>query len=377
MKILIDNSNLFAGGGLQVAASFLRDLKKLNSLHTFHVVLSINCVQVLKDDVFPDNFTFYNLGKKEEKSKRKRIKSVSQIENSVYPDCIFTIFGPSYHKSNFPKLVGFAIPYIIYPDSPFFKQISIKEKIYYKILSIIKTYSFKKNSDSLVFETENARQIFINRSGYENNSFTVGNTLNEIFSNKFKWIEYKGISSKSINILFLTANYPHKNMMIIPQIIMILKEKFTMDNFKFLITLTKEELNYPEFCDQYIEYLGKVNLESIPSLYEQSQIVFIPSLLEVFSATYLEAMFMKKPIIASDLGFSRDICGEAAYYCEPVNPDSYAKAIYELSFNEEMKHKLVNTGTKNLQRFGSSMDRTNEYMNIIKKIVKDNYDNQK
>ncbi len=28
MKLIIDNSNLFAGGGLQVAASFLRDLKK-------------------------------------------------------------------------------------------------------------------------------------------------------------------------------------------------------------------------------------------------------------------------------------------------------------------------------------------------------------
>ncbi len=42
--------------------------------------------------------------------------------------------------------------------------------------------------------------------------------------------------------------------------------------------------------------------------------VFIPTLLEVFSATYLEAMLMKKPIIASDLEFSRDICGESAYF---------------------------------------------------------------
>ena len=29
MKILIDNSNLFAGGGIQVATSFLNDLKEI------------------------------------------------------------------------------------------------------------------------------------------------------------------------------------------------------------------------------------------------------------------------------------------------------------------------------------------------------------
>lgn len=368
MKILIDNSNLFAGGGLQVAASFLRDLKKINKEDVFFVVQSLNCAKVLVNDTFPENFVFYNLGKSEEQSKRERINSVKRIENSVTPDFIFTVFGPSYHKSNYPKLVGFAIPYILYPNSPFFKQISLKEKMYYKLLSIIKTYSFKKFSDSLVFETENARQIFIKKTGFEKKTFVVGNTLNEIFSNINQWEKYEGLSSGYLNILFLTANYPHKNMQILPQVITILREKYNMNDFKFLITLDKEEVNYPQFCHQHIEYLGKVNLEKIPSLYEQSHLIFIPTLLEVFSATYLEAMFMKKPIIASDLEFSRDICGDSAYYCEPVNPQSYAKAIYELVNNEETRNNLVEKGIANLKRFGSSLDRTNEYMNIIKKI---------
>ena len=144
MKLLLDNSNLFAGGGLQVAFSFLQDLKKLALHNEYHVVQSIKCAENLDASGFPTNFTFYTLSKNEEHSKQQRISKVRSLENAIKPDCIFTLFGPSYHKSNFPKIVGFAIPFIIYPNSPFFNQRSLKEKLYYKLLTILKTYCFKK-----------------------------------------------------------------------------------------------------------------------------------------------------------------------------------------------------------------------------------------
>lgn len=370
MKLIIDNSNLFAGGGLQVAASFLRDLKNMNLADDFHVIQSVNSASIIGKEAFPNNFTFYNLDKSEEKSKAKRIKSVRKIENTIKPDCIFTLFGPSYHKSKFPKLVGFAIPFIIYPESPFFKQISFKEKLYYKLLSVIKTYSFKKYADALIFETENARKIFTERENFIKESFTVGNTLNEIFIKPDHWIEFENLPPSKYNILFLTANYPHKNMMILPEVIRILKDKFQLKDFKFLVTLNKNDLNFSESDNENIEYLGKVELEKIPSLYKHSDIIFIPTLLEVFSTTYLEAMLMKKPIIASDLGFSRDICGDSAYFCNPINAESYADAIFRLINDENLRNDLINNGTENLKRFGSSMDRTENYLNIIKKITK-------
>lgn len=370
MKIVIDNSNLFAGGGLQVAVSFIRDLKKLNLSDEIHIIQSLNAARVLGDEIFPKNFKFYNLGRTEEVLLWKRIKNVKKIEREVCPDCIFTIFGPSYHKSEFPKVVGFAIPYIIYPNSPFFEKLSFFKRVYYKILSIIKTYSFKNHSDALIFETENARKTFIEKASCHNKSFTVGNTLNEIFFTPNNWLKFENLPSSSCNILFLTANYPHKNMMILPEVIHIMKNKFKMNDFKFLITLNEEDLNFPEYLNKNIEYLGKVDLKEIPSLYMQSQMVFIPTLLEVFSATYLEAMFMKKPIVASDMDFSRDICGDSAYFCDPVNAYSYAKAIFDLSKEENLRTALIKKGVKNLERFGSSMDRTKKYLEIISVMAK-------
>ena len=368
MKLLIDCSNLYAGGGLQVSTSFLNDLKELNLNHKYYIVQSKNFAQTFTKTNFPNNFEFYELEEKEEKSIRIRKKAMLEIEHKISPDCIFTVFGPSYHKSKFPKIVGFAIPFIVYPDSPFFNLISSKEKLKYRFLALVKSYFFKKHSDALIFETENARKKFIKISKYKNHSFTVGNTLNEIFSKKEKWNNNKVKTDQVFNILFLTANYKHKNIDILPKVIKILKSKYSFTNFKVLVTLNETDTNFDYQTNENIIYLNNVNISEIPNLYQVSDIVFIPTLLEVFSATYLEAMFMKKPIISSDMEFSRDICGDSAYFCKPIDPEEYAKAIFELASNENLRNDLVNKGTENLKRFGSSMQRTKSYINILEQI---------
>lgn len=378
MNLVIDNSNLIVGGGIQVGTSFLNDLKKINLDYQYHVIQSSNSLKEIDKSMFPINFHFYDLNEDETKSISKRIKRVKEIENLVKPKCIFTVFGPSYHKSNYPKIVGFAIPYLIYPDSPFFKNISLLKKIKYYFLSILKRTAFKKNSDILIFETENARNIFSKKIKNKRiKTYTVNNTINEIFLNKDKWEKLQYDFPNTFNILCLTSNYPHKNIDIIPRVIDILKEKFGLSNFKFLITLEKCDININNEYDDYIEYLGKVPLINIPDLYNKSNIAFIPTLLEVFSATYLESMFMGIPIISSDMPFARDICEESAIYCSPIDPLQYAEAIYNLSKNSELYEDLVKKGKNNLLRFGGSMDRTKQYIDIIKRTIEDNtFDNK-
>jgi len=181
MNLIIDNSNLFAGGGIQVAISFLKDLKNLNFDHTYHVIQSPNMAKAFGEVDFPNNFKFYKLSENAAFSKKTRIQQVKSLEDTIKPDCIFTVFGPSYHKSNYPKLVGFAIPHIIYPDSPYFEKLSIKDKLYSKLLAYFKSYCFKKYSDALVFETQDAANIYKEKYSFNKHVFVANNTLNEIF----------------------------------------------------------------------------------------------------------------------------------------------------------------------------------------------------
>ncbi|RTZ00891.1 glycosyltransferase family 1 protein [Flavobacterium sp. RSP49] len=372
MKVLLDNSNLFAGGGLQVAVSFLRDLKKIQSPVQFHVIQSCNCVKSLGDENFPENFIFYNLGQKEQFSKLKRIISVKNIENTIRPNCIFTLFGPSYHKSNYPKIVGFAIPHIIYPNSPFFSKISFKEKLSLFLLNKLKEYMFKRNSDALIFESEYARNFFASKISNKTPTYCVNNTLNETFLQTDNWKEISLEKTSIFNILCLSANYVHKNITIIPEVIDVLISRYKFFDFTFHISQDKKDLDFGDKYDNYINYLGKVDLSKLPSLYSKMQLLFMPTLLEVFSTTYLEAMFMNIPIVASDMPFAHDVCSDAALYCSPTDPSEYADKIYQIINNSELKNELILNGSKNILKFGNSMGRTNKYLKIIENFSNEN-----
>ncbi|QEK37239.1 glycosyltransferase [Acinetobacter johnsonii] len=368
MKYVIDNSNLYAGGGIQVGISFINDLSKLNLSNEYHIIQSFKMAEAFKKIDYPSNFIFYDLNVECEQSILVRAKQVKLLEDKIKPDCIFTLFGPSYHKSNFPKIVGFAIPHIIYPESPFIKNLSLSKKIKNLLICKMKQYFFIKNADALVFETKDASKKFEKLSGFKNN-YVVSNTLNEVFLDESKWENFIFSDNNKLKILVVTANYPHKNLQVIPNIIRKLINDKKIENFEFVITLDKNELNFPDFCENYIQYIGKVSLNKLPSLYKQSTMVFIPTLLEVFSATYLEAMYMQKAIVASDMGFSRDICGDAAFYCDPTNIDDYANTISLLLRDIKLRLDLEQKGVSQVLKFGSSMGRTKMYLDILGQVL--------
>lgn len=105
MKILIDNSNLFAGGGIQVSTSFLKDVNTLSTQHEFFVIQSPNSAKQINRSEFPDNFRFFDIPENVHKNLYKRSNFVKNIEKETDPNIIFTVFGPSYHKSGDRKSV--------------------------------------------------------------------------------------------------------------------------------------------------------------------------------------------------------------------------------------------------------------------------------
>ena len=370
MKILIDCSNLRVGGGIQVAISFLEDLNELNLLHTFFVIQSYNTFKQIDKGMFRDNFIFFDLLESSTISISKRRNKVIEIERKIKPDIGFTVFGPSYHKSKFPKIVGFAIPFIIYSNSPFFSKISLKDRLKYKFLSIIKSYFFKKNSDVLIFETDDSHNIFLRKNRKKTEAYTVNNTLNTIFAKPSRWTNKLIIEKTNLDILCLSANYPHKNLDLLPQIIDAIKVLQPGLNFKFHISAEKKEFNFSASHNSFINYLGRVDLQELPNLYSKMDICFMPSLLEIFSTTYLEAMFTQVPIVSADMSFARDICENSALYCEPMNPEGYAINLLKIKNDKNLRALLIQNGKLNLERFGTSHDRTIKYLEIITKTLK-------
>ena len=116
--------------------------------------------------------------------------------------------------------------------------------------------------------------------------------------------------------------------------------------------------------------IGPQPVTSGPALYKSCDALFLPTVLETFTATYPEAMCMQKPIITSDLDFARDICRDAAFYFDPTNSKEAAEAIISVADDKNLSNKLVEAGRRRLDDFGTPRIRFDMYMDILNNLAK-------
>ena len=93
----------------------------------------------------------------------------------------------------------------------------------------------------------------------------------------------------------------------------------------------------------------------------------MPTLLESFSGTYVEAMYHGKPILTSEIDFARDICGDAAIYFDPLDANSLLNTISSLHENQALRNAKVETGHKRLDGFMSWPNVFDKLIGIIEK----------
>ncbi|MBO5805176.1 MAG: glycosyltransferase [Bacteroidales bacterium] len=362
MNILVNASNLKKGGGIQVAKSIFNLLGNFNE-HHFIVVHSpylgnISHFMEWSDNVdvyeytLPHNFQTLFFG---------RDKFLDSLVVNKNIDCVLTIFGPSIWTPKCKHVSGFARAHIVMPDSPYFKKMGFGEKIKSWISNFLLILMFKRNSKIYYTENQDISQR-LKKKLKDVSVYTVTNYYNQIFDLKDKWIHKQLSSFNGITLLTISAAYPHKNLEIASNISVYLRENYPGFKFRFVFSIDENE--YDNHLDkQNIEFIGNVSISECPSLYTQADIVFQPTLLECFTATYVEAMKMEVPIITTDLGFARGICDDAAVYYSSTSYQDAAESIITLSNNSQLRAKLIRNGKARLRTF-------DDYHQRVSKIIK-------
>ena len=370
MNFLINASNLRSGGALQVANSFINELINFNE-HCFVIVVSCEVSSFLETDLSEYNhlkFIEYSNKPSFIKAVFGYNKTLSDIEVKYSIHKVFTIFGPSYWRPKSFHICGFAKAQYIFKDSPYFKKLSVKELFLIKITEFLHMLDFSNNSDFYLTEnnavSERLSQILNKKVE------TVSNSYNQIFLDQKKWLKpILNLRNNSIKCLTVSAPYTHKNLEILYDVIRIIQKDYKDLKIDFILTIGSEyypKLNNISNENCKIHFIGKKMMSEIPYLYSISDFMFLPTLLECFSASYSEAMFMKKIILTSDLPFARSTCGHGAIYFDPVNPDSIVAALnraVNLSISE--KSELINFAEKKLQTFSSPKERANKYLQFL------------
>lgn len=373
MRIIFNFSSIRIGGALQVAHSVITELPTYTH-NEYLLIITKEVRQYITNLPQAPNITIQQYNASLSKKLLKTNSPLAQWEKEFQPDVVFTLFGPAYWRPKAPHIVGFARPDYVYKESPFFQVISFKEKIKNFIYDKVHIALFKTESDAIVSETEDVRDRIGNRLGLP--SYYVSNTYNTVFDKPIeKSLEKKADTFK---LLLVAAPYRHKNHIIIPKVI---DELLKIDpNFKFKFTLTIQPQDLPKLQPKhkpYVDFIGSVKIEQVPALFKQADAMFLPTLLECFSASYVEAMKMEVPILTSDLSFATTICSDAAAYFDPTDAQDIAKTIYTLYKDKNYQNQLIENGKQRLSHFLNAQQRVEKYHDIMVEVVGNYSENKK
>ncbi len=374
MNFIINATTLSGTGVTQVAVSFIQECIGFPE-NIYHVFLSKTVSNQIDTLKFPKNFYFYNFEAHplygiKGFSVRKRLR---KLECLIKPDIVFTVFGPACWTPKSKHVSGFANSYYVYPESSFFNRIPLKERLKIKLMKLGHQLLLKRNGDFFICETKDMSErlcsfLEVNKK----NVFTVSNTFNKYFEN-YKFNPNRRLlpeNKKEFRLLVLASLDIHKNLEIINNIVPILKKKLPTKDVKFILTVDPQKFDgkFTNEAKSQILNFGRVPIQDCPQLYAECDALFLPSLIESFSANYPEAMKMERPILTSNYSFATSICKDAAIYFNPLDPDDISDKIIMLIEDQKLYLKMVNNGKERIKEFGSPRDRTERYLEVLQKI---------
>jgi len=287
MNILINASNLKKGGGLQVADSICRELYKYPQ-HEFYVVLSsyLTKTQIALEGVHNVKTYVYDVRNTVLTLVFGRDMFLDGLVEQNRIKSVLTIFGPSRWNPRVPHLSGFAMSQLVVPESPLLKVMGIMDRINYCVYNFFLKIAFKRGGK--VFYTENpfisdrVKKLYPNATVY-----TVTNYYNQVFDNPEQWRKVNLPTFDGITLLTIATPYIHKNVTIAATTAKILKKQHPDFCFRFVFSFDREDFNADiKGIEDCFLFIGRVDIAECPSLYQQSDIVFTPTLIECFTAAY-------------------------------------------------------------------------------------------
>jgi glycosyltransferase involved in cell wall biosynthesis len=375
MKLLVDCIPLSAGGGVQVAVSFLTNLRRQSDV-VWHAVLPDALAPQLPAEIAADTrLTFLPKGRG--LRRLLLVTKLRRIEETFGPDVVFTVFGPAYFRARAPHVVGFALPNLIYKRSGPIPPATFSIRLADWVRCIL-----LRRADHIVVETETVRQRLAPRLGIELKRISViGNSINPMLERHIEDISDAGTATQpgsSFTIFAPSAYYPHKNLEVIPRVAAAMHRQDPNLDFEFRLTLATDSAEWRRLtADAHsmgigarIVTLGVLDAPSLARAYQDSSAVFLPTLREASTAVYPESFFFRRPLVTSDLDFARELCGEAALFVPPFEPERIAQCLMELAQSADLRSKLVEAGQRQLVRaYPSAAEKFSMQLAVLSQVA--------
>lgn len=191
-------------------------------------------------------------------------------------------------------------------------------------------------------------KISVIYNGYDNHQYYVTENNEEHIYHKYGIRDY---------LLAVGPTYPHKNF---DRLLSAYKELPSTFRIQFPLAIAGGKKQYVDHLhrlvkelhlEQDVHFLGYVPIQLMPSLYREARTLIFPSLYEGFGIPLLEAMACGLPVIASRTSSMPEVCGDAAYYIDPMDTTSLVTAIEKTATDNHLRLELRKKGLQRVQLF--------------------------
>lgn len=100
-----------------------------------------------------------------------------------------------------------------------------------------------------------------------------------------------------------------------------------------------------------VHLIGQVPNPDMPALYRGAALFVLPSLLETFGHTLVEAMASGVPVVAAKASAIPEICGDGAVYFDPTSEEDAAMAMEGVLSDEALRRQMIERGQKRARSF--------------------------
>ncbi len=156
-------------------------------------------------------------------------------------------------------------------------------------------------------------------------------------------------------LLFVGSIEPRKNLKNVLMGYNALPETFKKE-YKFVLAgfsgwKNREIMDIIKREEKNIVYLGYLSNLDLAYLYNLASGFIYASLYEGFGIPPLEAMACGTPVIVSRSSSLPEVCGDAAYYVDPLSVDSILEGMSRVFSDSELQKKMVQKGRARAQSF--------------------------
>lgn len=378
MKILINtiSTKKHAGGAFQISQNFL--LKSLDHADVeWYYVTSKDVDEAIGDKfgIIRDKRYFVFPTQPDFRGSYKLVrKQVAELEAKIQPDVVYSITAPSYFTFKAPEVMRFTNPWVTHPNKYSWSVLSLKERIFYYLYGLNQKRMMKA-ARYFITQTETCAEGIRRITGEpEKHVKVVHNVLPAIFMQ----VENTPIIKDDfINIACVGAATTHKNFDIIPDVIKELDD-LGLHNVRIHVTLPSDEPTLGKVTSK-LEHLGlserlvnhgRLAQKDLAEMYRRCQFCFLPTLLEVFSASTVEAMYFNLPIVATNFPFNTEVLADACLYYEPKNAKDAAKQFAKLIADKELQATMRERMARQLAIYGDYDAHFNAIKDFLIKVAK-------